>query len=137
MKKNEIGEKKFAFFNWDKKLLIIKSKNIYVIIRKVVIFLLFLLLFCKYYFSKKKNVKIRDLNPYKYYINDCKKHKRYIKKKIFNNFPYISICLPVLNMENYIEQTILSIINQSFQDFQIIIINDNSQDNTENNINGS
>ena len=34
-------------------------------------------------------------------------------------------------MEKYIEQTILSILNQSFQDFEIIIVNDNSEDNTE------
>ena len=34
-------------------------------------------------------------------------------------------------MKKYIEQTLLSIINQSFQDFQIIVVNDNSKDNTE------
>ena len=43
----------------------------------------------------------------------------------------ISICLPVYNMEKYIERAFLSIINQSFQDFEIIIVNDNSNDNTE------
>ena len=38
-------------------------------------------------------------------------------------------------MENYIKRALLSILNQSFQDFEIIIINDNSNDNTENIIN--
>ena len=35
-------------------------------------------------------------------------------------------------MENYIEINLLSILNQSFQKFEIIIINDFSNDNTEN-----
>ncbi len=34
-------------------------------------------------------------------------------------------------MEKYIERALLSILNQSFQDFEIIIINDNSNDNSE------
>lgn len=37
----------------------------------------------------------------------------------------------MLNMQKYIERTLLSIINQSYQDFQIIIVNDNSKDKTE------
>ena len=53
-------------------------------------------------------------------------------KNITNRKPYISICLPVYNMEKYIERALLSIINQSFQDFEIIIVNDNSNDKTEN-----
>ena len=35
-------------------------------------------------------------------------------------------------MEKYIERCLLSIINQSFQNFEIIIVNDNSIDNTIN-----
>jgi teichuronic acid biosynthesis glycosyltransferase TuaG len=33
-------------------------------------------------------------------------------------------------MKNYIENAFLSIINQSYQDFEIIIVNDNSSDDT-------
>ncbi len=79
----------------------------------------------------KKNIIWRNLKPYKYYINDCKNHKKYNRTKIRNKNPYISVCLPALNMEKYIEQTLLSILNQSYQDFEIIIVNDNSNDNTE------
>ena len=35
-------------------------------------------------------------------------------------------------MKLYIKQNLFSIINQSYQDFEIIIINDYSQDDTEN-----
>ena len=45
---------------------------------------------------------------------------------------FLSICLPVYNMENYIKSSLLSIINQSFKIFEIIVINDNSNDNTQN-----
>ena len=79
----------------------------------------------------KKNIIIKDLRPYKHYINDCKNHKRYFRNKIYSINPYITVCLPALNMQKYIEQTLLSIINQSFQDFEIVIVNDNSKDNTE------
>ena len=34
-------------------------------------------------------------------------------------------------MEKYIERALLSIINQSFQDFEIVLVNDNSNDNTQ------
>jgi glycosyltransferase involved in cell wall biosynthesis len=37
-------------------------------------------------------------------------------------------------MEKYIYQNFFSILNQSFQDFEIIVINDNSNDNSEVNI---
>ena len=71
------------------------------------------------------------LKSFKKYIYDCKKYKKYFIRKIKIKIPYVSICLSVLNMEKYIKQNLLSILNQSFQDFEIIIINDNSNDDTE------
>ena len=70
-------------------------------------------------------------------MKDCNNSINYDRDKIYiiyihNIHPYISVCIPVYNMENYIEKNLLSIINQSFQDFEIIIVNDASQDNTEN-----
>jgi len=53
------------------------------------------------------------------------------RTKIFNDTPYISVCLAALNMKLYMEQNLLSIINQSFQDFEIVIVNDHSKDETE------
>ena len=72
-----------------------------------------------------------DIRPFKKYIRDCKNLKIYNRKKLYNNNPYISICIPALNMENYIEHNLFSIINQSFQNFEIIIVNDGSTDQTE------
>ena len=71
------------------------------------------------------------LKSFKKYINDCKKNKKYIFRKNKNEIPYVSICLSALNMEKYIKQNLLSILNQSFQDFEIIVINDHSNDDTE------
>ena len=57
--------------------------------------------------------------------------KLYPNEKENNEKPFFSICIPVYNMENYIETSIISVLNQSFRDFEILIINDYSLDNSE------
>lgn len=44
--------------------------------------------------------------------------------------PLVSVIIPVYNAENFIEQTIQSVLNQSIQDFEIIVLNDGSKDNS-------
>lgn len=44
----------------------------------------------------------------------------------------VSVLLPVFNAENYISETIDSILTQSFTDYEIIIVDDCSSDNTFN-----
>ena len=73
-----------------------------------------------------------DITPYIKYVTDCKNSVIYEREKIYNEHPYISICMSAYNMQEYIEKNIISIINQSFQNFEIIIVNDASEDETKN-----
>jgi len=99
--------------------------NIFKII--FIIIFLFLLFFFSGHYYKLDN----EIIFYKKYILDCKKDRKYeYKEMIYNKYPYISIVLPVYNLDNLIKKAILSIINQSFHDYEIIIINDHSNDKT-------
>tara|TARA_R110002096_G_scaffold34232_2_gene97873 strand:- start:181 stop:1119 length:939 start_codon:yes stop_codon:yes gene_type:complete len=42
--------------------------------------------------------------------------------------PFFSVIIPLYNKENYIKDTINSVIKQSFSDFEVIIVNDGSTD---------
>ncbi|MBM6861862.1 glycosyltransferase family 2 protein, partial [Clostridium saudiense] len=43
----------------------------------------------------------------------------------------VSVIIPTYNREKTIERAILSVINQSYKNYEIIIVDDNSRDNTE------
>lgn len=43
----------------------------------------------------------------------------------------VSIIMPVYNSEKYINQSILSVLNQTYSNFELIIINDGSTDNSK------
>ena len=97
---------------------------------KYIFYILFLVFFFKVKIVDKYDLS--NMKVYRKYVNDCIKLKKNKYDTIKVNNPYLSICLSALNMENYIEINLLSIINQSFQNFEVIIINDFSNDNTEN-----
>lgn len=52
-----------------------------------------------------------------------------IESKSYNH-PQISVLLPVYNGETYLRETIESILNQTYDNFEFIIINDGSTDRT-------
>ena len=53
------------------------------------------------------------------------------EKKSEKALPTISVVMPTFNGENYIEEAINSILGQTFTDFELIIVNDGSMDDTE------
>lgn len=100
-------------------MLINKKKYYFLLINIFIIISLF----------TKKNVLIK----YKEYISKSKMLIKINNNKSLNyNNPFISVCIPVYNMEKYIERSLLSIINQSFKNFEIIVVNDYSKDQTIN-----
>lgn len=57
-----------------------------------------------------------------HYINSV--HNEYIK----NESPIVSVIIPVYNMENYIEETLESVVNQTLGEIEIICVDDGSTD---------
>lgn len=45
--------------------------------------------------------------------------------------PYFSVVIPIYNKENFIEDTLRSVLSQSFLDFELILVNDGSTDQSE------
>lgn len=45
--------------------------------------------------------------------------------------PFFSIVIPLYNKQHFVGQTLQSVLSQTFADFEIIIINDGSTDNSE------
>ena len=115
------------FKEYKENINIISYLSLYYIIKILIIILLII-------FVNKTNVyiinlssKIRGIK----YISKCSQNLL-INKTLTNNnsLPLISVIIPVFNCENNIEIAIRSIQNQNIDNFEIILINDYSQDNT-------
>ncbi len=60
-----------------------------------------------------------------------KTHRSIFVKSFWRFKMKISVIIPVYNAEKYLEKCIQSILNQTFTDFELILINDGSVDNSD------
>lgn len=83
----------------------------------------------------------RNINPYTidlfYKINKRSKEKREVEKKYFHiqkqreSTPLVSIIIPNFNHKRYLNQRIESVLSQTFKNFELILLDDCSNDNSQ------
>lgn len=74
---------------------------------------------------------IKTFLSYKSYLANTKKKDEWdIHSDYLKNLPAISIIIPARNEELNIERCLLSILDQNYPNYEVILIDDNSNDNT-------
>ena len=112
---------------------------------KIIIFI-YLFIVSIYYLYNYYTINTKNLSIPNYKINQTlfevasnshdfvfNAHFGFLNQVIPNKikrYPDISVVIPIYNSENFIRRAILSIQNQNFKNFEIIIINDHSTDNS-------
>ena len=76
-----------------------------------------------------KDVGLKTLNLYRELISENKKAIEDMK------VPKVSVIIPVYNAEKFVEEAIKSVLDQSYQSFELIVVNDASTDKTKKIIN--
>lgn len=119
-----IFEQLINFLNYKIKF---KSINLFIIIKIIIIIYFRFFLYKTNKYLINIDIKIKAVN----YLKKCLKDEL-INKNYTNiiNYPIISVIIPVYNCEKTIKYSIKSVQNQYFDNFELILVNDMSTDNS-------
>lgn len=74
---------------------------------------------------------IKSTLSYESYLANTKKNEEWdIHSDYLKNLPAISIIIPARNEELNIERCLLSLVDQNYPNYEVILVDDNSNDNT-------
>ena len=66
------------------------------------------------------------------YLNEEKLINNFMRSSMHKNTDKISVIMTTFNSQNVVERAINSILNQTYQNIEFLILDDNSEDNTHN-----
>ena len=120
------------------KIIYFKRKNYLKLGIIVFLFLITILLlkiiFSPYFYklSLKDISKIQGIKYLNRCLNNLNKNKPIlnINSSNFNEYPKITVIIPIYNCQKSIKLSLTSVLNQNMTNFEIILINDNSTDNS-------
>ncbi len=74
---------------------------------------------------------VQKINPTIYqFIKEDSIYHNFTRTKVVKN-PKISVLVASYNYEDYIKETLDSLVNQTYQNFEVIVVDDGSKDNSE------
>ena len=131
-KNNKMKKENEKYYNTYKILILLWNLNRIVKKKKFIHFLfkeIFIILKTDNYFHYKFN------ESEKRFLNNLKNYGEKITTEIYlsnyvKNHPKISIIIPIFNSEEFINECLNSLIKQTFKNFEVICINDGSNDNS-------
>ena len=81
--------------------------------------------------SKQSRILDYEFNKYKEYVQSAKEGKiLYEENLVYSQNPFISVVIPLYNVEKFINATLKSVQNQRMKDIEIILVDDCSADNS-------